>query len=447
MKKSVVGLEYRAPSAVQDPAPRQALLRERSRARRHRRPAAAALLAAQPSVALREASLVPLQAQQQQERYAVRIAIPMAVMAAKSAAWVWRSRSGSILNVIVVAAVHTNACRARASASFSNVSVARRLSVVKRQNMKKLWPLFVLASVIFIMNNSAMGQSIEICPPPGIAPADELQRLSHSVQPDRGPLWEITRDGTRSYLYGTIHVAKLEWDFPGPTIRKALNASRKLVVEIDVTKPGLGAAMNAPMATEAAERSSALYQSLVSRIDEQFRKACINQDRFKGSTLASMVSSLTLLSARKQGLYPEFSIDASLIGFARYTKKEIVELETPEDQRTAIGASDLAALERDVIELESGKARENLENLARVWASGNLGDMERYCESIQCTQDRNYFDTRNRVFAAGIDKLANEKEPAFIAVGFLHMIGPDNVLDKLKELGFQVRQIPTRGEK
>lgn len=205
--------------------------------------------------------------------------------------------------------------------------------------------------------------------------------------------------------------------------------------------------MNAPMATEAAERSSALYQSLVSRIDEQFRKACINQDRFKGSTLASMVSSLTLLSARKQGLYPEFSIDASLIGFARYTKKEIVELETPEDQRAAIGASDLAALERDVIELESGKARENLENLARVWASGNLGDMERYCQSIQCTQDRNYFDTRNRVFAAGIDKLANEKEPVFIAVGFLHMIGPDNVLDKLKELGFQVRQIPTRGEK
>jgi len=145
-----VGLEYRAPSAVQAPAPRQVLLRERSRARRHRRPPAAALLAAQPSVALREASLVPqlalqwvllavlrqhrrpqelqqapLQAQQQQERYAVRTAIPMAIAVMMAAAMMVAAAAEAMVAAVMAEAVMVvTAVMAVATAVMAAKSVA-----------------------------------------------------------------------------------------------------------------------------------------------------------------------------------------------------------------------------------------------------------------------------------------------------------------------------------
>ena len=38
---------------------------------------------------------------------------------------------------------------------------------------------------------------------------------------DHGFLWRVSRDGRVSYLYGTIHLARLAWVFPGPTVVEA----------------------------------------------------------------------------------------------------------------------------------------------------------------------------------------------------------------------------------
>jgi uncharacterized protein len=67
-------------------------------------------------------------------------------------------------------------------------------------------------------------------------------------------LWEISKNGRRSFLYATVHVAKLEWDFPGPTIKEALNASHQVAVEVDLTDPGLAKRLN-EQERDLAERS------------------------------------------------------------------------------------------------------------------------------------------------------------------------------------------------
>src|SRR5450755_765457 len=74
------------------------------------------------------------------------------------------------------------------------------------------------------------------CSTPPVPDARMLGHLAKTVQPDRGVLWKVSRNGKDSFLYGVVHVAKLEWDFPGPTILDALKRSAYLVVEVDTTE-------------------------------------------------------------------------------------------------------------------------------------------------------------------------------------------------------------------
>jgi uncharacterized protein len=72
------------------------------------------------------------------------------------------------------------------------------------------------------------------CPPPASVPTPEQLTTAQSLAKDRGFLWRVTKDGRSSYLYGTIHVAKLDWVFPGPEMRKALQATDNLALELNV---------------------------------------------------------------------------------------------------------------------------------------------------------------------------------------------------------------------
>jgi|SRR5450755_1583669 len=46
------------------------------------------------------------------------------------------------------------------------------------------------------------------CPTAPNPDAKTLRRLARTAQPDRGFLWEISKDGRRSFVYATVHVAK-----------------------------------------------------------------------------------------------------------------------------------------------------------------------------------------------------------------------------------------------
>lgn len=54
---------------------------------------------------------------------------------------------------------------------------------------------------------------------------------------DRGLLWRIEHRGRTSWLYGTMHAAKLDWSVPGPTVADALRASDSLALELNILDP------------------------------------------------------------------------------------------------------------------------------------------------------------------------------------------------------------------
>jgi uncharacterized protein len=287
--------------------------------------------------------------------------------------------------------------------------------------------------------------TVPSCP---VAPTYDVTRLAKIKQRDRGVLWEVSKDGRSAFLYGTVHVAKPKWDFPGPTIRTALSSSNALAVELDVTDPTLGARLQRERSMKKEQDGSlqlfAESSVLAARASEQFRLACLDEAKLGDATLASKVDLLPAFSARDAGLYPDFMIDASLIGFARATKKPVIALETSLEQVEAL-EQDNASIEADLVSLERGDTRTQIVKLATAWANRDLAEIESLFPWCNCAQDppliSRLIHRRNIVLAERIAHLYETQDGVFAAIGILHMIGPGSVLERLRGMGYSVRQL------
>ena len=284
------------------------------------------------------------------------------------------------------------------------------------------------------------------CPSAPDPSGETLARLARTKQPDRGPLWEVTKDGRRSFLYGTVHVAKLEWDFPGPTIKAALNSSSHLAVEVDPTDPTLAARLE-PKKKGTKPSGDAGHSARAARVSELFRLGCLDESRFSSASVGSKLTSLSLLSARGEGLYPDFAIDSALVGYARATGKRVVELETAEELLAALSGDPIsretanAHLDALIARLENGDEKRVLVRLVSAWASGDFGEIERYFSWCDCTEGERLIRQRNTVFTERIARLYEKENKVFAAIGVLHLIGQSGVLEQLKKMGYSILQI------
>jgi len=292
------------------------------------------------------------------------------------------------------------------------------------------------------------------CPPTAQPPSPDAVQTGLRNARDRGFLWRIVKDGRSSYLYGTVHVAKLDWVFPGPKTMQALNASDTVALELDLLDPALQRRMAEAI---AARREPALPAALEQRLQRQAQAECIAPEALAGLGPMLQIATLSALVGRRDGIDPAYGIDLFIAGLAHAAKKNTVSLETPELQLDTL-ASDpdapLAALvESGLDELESGRARPLLNRLVRIWAEADdaeLGRYESWCECLKTDADRRamrrMLDDRNPALAASIDTLHASGKQVFAAIGSLHMIGPAGLPALLAQRGYRVERIePARG--
>ena len=262
-------------------------------------------------------------------------------------------------------------------------------------------------------------------------------------------LWRITRDGRSSYLYGSIHVGKLDWSFPGPQVRAALQATDTLALELD---PGRPADRRAHAAAGGDQSRRALSPALKERLARQADAACVPRELLAAQHPVMQALTLTVLAARWQGLEPGYAQELVLGGFARAAQRPVVSLETPEAQMAALiprAAADARRMVAQLLEqLEQGVAQRGIARLAAAWERGDLADLadyERWCECITGDDDRRQMhrllDERNPGMAAGIEALHREGRAVFAAVGALHMTGSKALPLLLQQRGFGVERV------
>ena len=298
----------------------------------------------------------------------------------------------------------------------------------------------------------APAQDVGTCPPPAPTAPPSAQQVQEGMAQarDRGFLWRLTKGDHSSYLYGTIHMARLEWAFPGPKTVKALREVDTVALEVDPLDPKTRQVLSSGM--RAAPAQVELPPALKERIERRMAVECVPPETFEKLAPALQVMALTFIAGRREGLELAYGIDGVLAGFGRAAKKKIVALETTDTQlragRAMTGGGSVASLEKALDELESGRAAANLARLATAWAEADLAQIQQsdaIAEEPDSATARalmaQVLDDRNRGMATAIDALHGAGSKVFAAVGFLHMVGPLGLPSLMAEKGYQVEAI------
>lgn len=285
------------------------------------------------------------------------------------------------------------------------------------------------------------------CPPePRLPTATEGTQMARSA-PDRGFLWRLKRDGRTSYLYGSLHIGRADWLFPGPALRKAWAETDLLALELDLSD-----AQTVQALTEAGRARAPLSAALQARMDAQARAVCLPEQALAALHPLLQASTLTLLTARWDGLDAGFGQEMALTGLAHEQRRRIVALESAAEQMQALIPEDPTEADRLVDQtleqLEKKEVRTPMLKLAQTWASGDLTQLtayEQWCDCAETEGDRAWLrrllDGRNPQLAARIAALHASGQRVLVAVGALHMSGPQSLTLLLAKQGFDVERI------
>jgi hypothetical protein len=288
------------------------------------------------------------------------------------------------------------------------------------------------------------------CPPQAQAPTPQAMQQSMARAADRGFLWRITRDGRTSHLYGTIHVGKLDWAFPGAKGRAALDGSQTLALEIDPLDPAVQADLrrnDGPRPTVPA--------ALTERLARLRDRACLPAQALAAMHPILQAMTVMLVDAARDDLHIAYGLEYALAGFARQRSMPVVSLETAQRQLDALIPKDATQAERALAstldQLDDGSARSVLKRMADAWERGDLATIETYeqwCDCIKTDEDRTALrtlnDERNPGLADKIAALHADGKRVFAAVGALHMTGAQALPVLMAARGFRVERIDFR---
>lgn len=314
------------------------------------------------------------------------------------------------------------------------------------------WRGAVAALALLLLGGAALAQAAADCPP--VAQPLTPEQIAQGVRAarDRGFLWRIEKDGRTSHLYGTVHVARLEWMFPGPTVAAALRASDVIALEIDLLDAEQQRRLAAAMAGADAPPLPAPLRARVARLAQ---RECLDEKRIEGLAPESQVAALMAMSARRDGLDPSYGIDLVLAGYGRGAALPVVSLESPELQAAALRGPDAAgrdaAIARTLDELESGRSRPMMLRLARIWAESDHAALASYDEWCECRRNDaeraamlRLLDDRHPALAEAIDALHRSGRRVFAAIGSLHFTGAASLQALLQQRGYRVDRVALR---
>ena len=308
--------------------------------------------------------------------------------------------------------------------------------------------LLLVGAVFAFGLGAAHAADAPACPAQAAPLSAEATSTAKRDARDHGFLWRITKGGHSSFLYGTLHAARPDWMFPGPTVVEAMQSSDTVALELDALDADIQSQLAASL---AAMRIEPMPAPLARRLEQRRSAECIDAEGWSRLPPEFQIATLTLLAGRRDGLDPAYAIDIVLAGTAREMGRPVVSLEAPESQTEALQmptrAGTIALVQSGLDDLDAGRARPLVRRIAKAWVDSDYAELSRYtawCGCVRTPAERaamkRLLDDRNPALAEGIDKLHAAGRSVFAAVGSLHLFGPKGLPALLKRRGYKVEQ-------
>lgn len=271
----------------------------------------------------------------------------------------------------------------------------------------------------------------------------------------RGFLWEIRKGNQVGLLFGTIHVGRPEF-YPLPRARlDQLRRANVIVLEADVsdTARAIAATQKYAMFAEGAPGlDKRLPAELKSRIDAVLARNQLEAAplmRLKPWMLANV---LALFEAAQAGYMPALAVEAYLVRLAAADSKPVLELEGIEHQfqlfEQAPWETQVAFLEEAVKAVETRAARREVNRIVQAWETADRPALERLLAEMRAQNSvgaRFTVDTillgRHPQMVRKIESLLAGGKVHLIAVGALHLVGPQGLVEMLRARGYTVTEL------
>ena len=270
----------------------------------------------------------------------------------------------------------------------------------------------------------------------------------------RGLLWEVRKGKQVAWLLGTIHVGRPEF-YPLPASRLALlKRADAIVLEADIsdTPRAISATQKYALYPEGAPGlDTRLTPELRQRIEAVLARNQLDpvpMMRMKPWMLANV---LALFEAAQAGYMPALSVEAYLLRVAKADNKQVFEFEGIEQQfelfEQAPWATQVAFLEEALKAVETRGARRELNRIVQAWETADRVSLERLLVEMRAqssTGSRFTIDTillgRHPKMVRKIETMMADGKSYMFAVGALHLIGPQGLVELLRARGYTLTE-------
>ena len=275
---------------------------------------------------------------------------------------------------------------------------------------------------------------------------------------ETGLLWKISGNKLEqpSYLFGTHHLVQLSYLENIDGVEEAFMATEQTVGEVDMNNMG-EMQMQLMMASIMPDGES--YQDLMNEDDRALLDATLQE--YVGAGLSqfgqmkpAMLNTLLSVMMYKK-FYPSeedgLSMDEYFQKEARERNRPTIGLETVQDQIDVLFGSQ--SIERQaesllctIKNIDYGKKQmdklmtayyaQDLTAMAKLYEED---DADNPCPSTQEEKDE-LNKERNQVWMEKLPEMMSNKS-SFIAVGCLHLVGQDGLINQLRNAGYKVEAV------
>lgn len=283
-----------------------------------------------------------------------------------------------------------------------------------------------------------------------IALALALALSSTGIARDRSILWTVEGRQNTVYLLGSVHVLRPGDAALPAAAERAFDDAERLVMEIDLDEPGsdqlaMVAEMQQAAMLPAGQTLEGVLGSDYASINKRAQQSGIDLEALDAFAPWFVAIALLDLELAKRGFSPEFGIEQTLAARAIEERKPIEGLETAAQQFQMLASMPLPQQKRFLVMTldESAQFDRELEDLLRAWRTG---DTESLAQLLAAEYEefpdlyRTLTVERNRAWVGPLAALLDDRDDYLVVVGALHLVGPDSVVDLLRQRGYKVTQ-------
>jgi hypothetical protein len=261
--------------------------------------------------------------------------------------------------------------------------------------------------------------------------------------------WVVKGDHNTVYLLGSVHALKpAESDLP-PEALRAYASAKALVMELNPkdgsTNKLRGSMLDLETLPAGQTLAGVLGPDIYNKFAAHAKPVGLDPEFLSHFQPWFAVQMLNRLELAKLGFDPNAGVDLQLAKRALTDHKEIIGLETIEDQIGIFASLSLDEQQHYVLSslASMDNAASGLDIMVSAWRRGDTKTLEQLLDkgSAEFPDLQNKLTTdRNRKWLPKITDLLDDEHDYLVVVGALHLVGKDGIVELLGRQGYEVVQ-------